>query len=69
MTEYKKVSMTEFDLFISNYKNKLETNVVSFFDPAALCYHDFKIGKEWDSIIAYVSLDDEREYFIKEGQG
>ena len=57
MSEYRKVSIKEFQEFIDQYPNKLETDVCGICEPPIQSYNDFSDGKVWpESIVAKVSL-------------
>jgi hypothetical protein len=57
------VTKAEFDAFLQAYPRPLERNVMDFFEPPILAFHDFTVGAEWDSIVASIT-DEPREYRI-----
>ncbi len=61
---YKRVTISEFNKFIKEYPRPLEYDF--FMDYGS--YHDFIIGKGWDSIVCRINLiaqNNERKYEIK----
>lgn len=61
-----KVTKQEFERFISEYKGKLDVDVVMFAEPPVKTYNDFSIGDWPESIVASVVLN---ESYKKEEDG
>lgn len=53
----REVTEPEFKDFINHYPRPLETDIIRFGEPNRLNYHDWTIGKNWESIVASVSID------------
>jgi len=58
MSDTRVVSKTDFDAFLAAYPHPLARNVSGIFEPPILCYHDWTVGKEWDSVVASVVLNE-----------
>ena len=57
------VNKEEFEQFISNYPNTLETDVAQFFEPPIKTWNDFTIAPKWpDSVVAFCELYDGSDY-------
>ena len=76
---FKQVSKSEFEAFLSYYPRTLEVDITGICDPPLKSYNDFTLGSWPDSMVAKVRLFEERDgspdqYFIlanaeKKGEG
>ncbi len=57
----RQVSREEFEEWIASYPRKLDVDIYGIADPPWRNYHDFTIGKGWDSLVAGVHLCHEPE--------
>jgi hypothetical protein len=48
----RQVSKEEFEEFVRSYPRRLDVDVYAIADPPWRNYHDFTIGKGWDSLVA-----------------
>jgi hypothetical protein len=57
------VTKEEFEQFIGNYPNTLETNVAQTFEPPLKTWNDFTIAPKWpNSVVAFSHLYDGSDY-------
>lgn len=64
--EKRKVSKEEFEQFIKEYPNSLQTNITAIFEPPLKTWNDFKKSDKWpDSVVAFHYVqDDPKDFYI-----
>ena len=59
----RQVTKKEFDKFISEYPNKLQTDVAGMFEPPLKTWNDFKKAHKWpESVVAFCKMYDGSDY-------
>jgi hypothetical protein len=65
-SDFKQVSVVEFQNFIRDYPNELDRDVCAISEPPLISYNDFTTGLVWpESMVAKTHDGDPREYWIK----